>query len=213
MYRDYIKSEDLLRSSRTAAFLTIQGLLFAALGVTLGMRTGQNEFVLDRVTFADFFLLESRAAKSRYITCLAYNMSWAYSSTRPAALAHGRTPLATARESSTQPAEPRCRGPGPRSVPHCKPLRLCVVYCNFTAISLRRAFPCIGNPAAVELHELETVRIVQPSTLEIPCQRKFNGTRILSIVIEERFALKQPAKVRQPASFLSRARRAARRVF
>jgi hypothetical protein len=50
LYRDYIKAEDLLRNSRTAAFLTIQGLFFAAIGVTLPI--GQSEHGLsDRLIF------------------------------------------------------------------------------------------------------------------------------------------------------------------
>jgi hypothetical protein len=56
IYRDYIKAEDLLRSSRTTAFLAIQGLLFTAIGVSLG--TGQAEHPpADRVTLVNYFRL------------------------------------------------------------------------------------------------------------------------------------------------------------
>jgi hypothetical protein len=60
-------------------------------------------------------------------------------------LDHGRAAAATAREASTQPAETSTLRTRPRSAPYCKPQRLCGVYCNFTALSLQRAFQCIGN--------------------------------------------------------------------
>jgi hypothetical protein len=55
IYRDYIKSEDLLRNSRTATFLTIQGLLFAAMGVTFGAGIGRGEVVFNHAMFVDCF--------------------------------------------------------------------------------------------------------------------------------------------------------------
>ena len=58
LYRDYIKAEDLLRNSRTTTFLTIQGLLFTALGVTVGIGTK----LLDQITLADILQLIILAA-------------------------------------------------------------------------------------------------------------------------------------------------------
>jgi hypothetical protein len=54
IYRDYIKAEDSLRTSRTTAFLTIQTILLAGLGVILG--TEQSVRVAaERVTFANSY--------------------------------------------------------------------------------------------------------------------------------------------------------------
>jgi hypothetical protein len=47
------------------------------------------------------------------------------------------------------------------------PRRLCGVYCNFTVISLRPTFQCIGNFPASGIIGKRAGRILQPSVLEI----------------------------------------------
>ena len=51
LYRDYIKHEDNLRGQRTGWLLTIQGFLFAALGVSLTVKTNHPEYPVEMVQF------------------------------------------------------------------------------------------------------------------------------------------------------------------